>query len=581
MKISRHYVYFIAFICLISCNKGGGDGQDRPNAPLDTFDLSTISIPASQTPLYANIDEYNLVATNPQTRSLSEISVSLESLLARREAQHYPFENQIFLEIPFSHNKNDYLGGISDEMGGKVESLTPVKKFYMEMRKNGTVIRYVVTMIPESQYYKFHPDFDYLHKPNFTGVAITSSLEGDIIDVKYYSGGRILDAELLTKEQINNDDYEKYCYVMLYTKSPKTRSTDDDETDDGPIEKDGGSLNASVCVATRKTNNEDENSNHHNEDTPERDSIDPNEGGGGGNGNGSSSDGEDANDKERDKHEPKYRINLSSNKPDKYTVYGSGSYTEGTKINICCAFTHCASGDSQTEVPFRRWIGDLKDQKAPSFVYIVEKDIISTAVFEDNGPCFDNDRGLTNPTKQMSVAATSSGSFYGGTFGMTRDEGTTRHTGIDIAAQPGTELYAMYSGTVHKIVSSFEDKHVKNSYGNEFVLKCSVNGQYYYIMYSHLQAGTPIAINPRTNKPFKEGDEVFEGDLIAYSGKTGNAFNDVSVPNKHVHLGIGTDWQTDHRKTNWIDPLPFLNGTIDVDPENKKSSEEFYNIKCD
>lgn len=100
-------------------------------------------------------------------------------------------------------------------------------------------------------------------------------------------------------------------------------------------------------------------------------------------------------------------------------------------------------------------------------------------------------------------------------------------------------------------------------------------------MYSHLQAGTPIAINPRTNKPFKEGDEVFEGDLIAYSGKTGNAFNDVSVPNKHVHLGIGTDWQTDHRKTNWIDPLPFLNGTIDVDPENKKSSEEFYNIKCD
>ena len=162
--------------------------------------------------------------------------------------------------------------------------------------------------------------------------------------------------------------------------------------------------------------------------------------------------------------------------------------------------------------------------------------------------------------------------YYGGTFGMTRNGGTKKHTGVDIAATPGTELYAMYSGTVHMVQTKYnEDKYVKGSYGNEIVIN----------QYSHLHYREPIAINPRTRLPFKEGDEVFEGDMIAYSGKTGNAYRDKDVPNKHLHLGVSTDWQVSRRNNNWIDPAPFPNGTINVDKNHPYSGGTIDNIKCD
>ena len=54
---------------------------------------------------------------------------------------------------------------------------------------------------------------------------------------------------------------------------------------------------------------------------------------------------------------------------------------------------------------------------------------------------------------------------------------------------------------------------------------------------------------------YKYGDSVYQGELIGYSGATGNAYN---VPNKHLHLGIKVDG-------SWVDPAPYINGTFDVD----------------
>lgn len=42
-----------------------------------------------------------------------------------------------------------------------------------------------------------------------------------------------------------------------------------------------------------------------------------------------------------------------------------------------------------------------------------------------------------------------------------------------------------------------------------------------------------------------------------------------------------TNWDKDHRRVNWIDPRPFLNGAIDVDYKIQTSSRFFYNIICD
>ena len=50
-----------------------------------------------------------------------------------------------------------------------------------------------------------------------------------------------------------------------------------------------------------------------------------------------------------------------------------------------------------------------------------------------------------------------------------------------------------------------------------------------------MMAGTPMAVNPRTGTTFKPGDEVFAGEIVGYTGRTGNAY-DVDYP--HLHLGI-------------------------------------------
>lgn len=74
-------------------------------------------------------------------------------------------------------------------------------------------------------------------------------------------------------------------------------------------------------------------------------------------------------------------------------------------------------------------------------------------------------------------------------------------------------------------------------------------------------------MNPRTGKPFERGDLVFAGDLIGYTGKTGNAFDDTDVPNKHLDLmaAFDADPVTGRiRSDTRTDPVPFLNGTIDV-----------------
>ena len=71
------------------------------------------------------------------------------------------------------------------------------------------------------------------------------------------------------------------------------------------------------------------------------------------------------------------------------------------------------------------------------------------------------------------------------------------------------------------------------------------------------------------------------GDLDHHFGLPDSSEAHFAIKVPRILRDLDQKKEARHRKTNGIDPLPFLNGTIDVDPENKKSSEEFYNIKCD
>lgn len=101
------------------------------------------------------------------------------------------------------------------------------------------------------------------------------------------------------------------------------------------------------------------------------------------------------------------------------------------------------------------------------------------------------------------------------------------------------------------------------------------------LQYCHLQFDNAVAINPRTGMLFTEGDKVYRGDLIGYTGRTGNAVNKKDVPNPHLHLGASFDGKNgDIPKGTWIDPMAFINGSIDIDNIQQKEGI-IENIKCD
>ena len=89
----------------------------------------------------------------------------------------------------------------------------------------------------------------------------------------------------------------------------------------------------------------------------------------------------------------------------------------------------------------------------------------------------------------------------------------------------------------------------------------------------HLQSGNAVAINPRTGEHFQNGDLVYAGDLIGYSGRSGNAYD---VPNKHVHLTV---------KKNGItaDPEDYINGTIlgNTKKEINDNQGVIVDVRCD
>jgi len=116
------------------------------------------------------------------------------------------------------------------------------------------------------------------------------------------------------------------------------------------------------------------------------------------------------------------------------------------------------------------------------------------------------------------------GNSVSNTFGDVRKraDGTVKcHQGWDFSASVDTEVYAIADGKV-EFVKNWGD------YGNQICISFSFEAKAYYAFYAHL------------NKVyFKQGDSVNRNDLIALSGKTGNASN---LPSKedHLHFEIRT-----------------------------------------
>lgn len=92
-------------------------------------------------------------------------------------------------------------------------------------------------------------------------------------------------------------------------------------------------------------------------------------------------------------------------------------------------------------------------------------------------------------------------------------------------------MYASASGTV---VVSVE---LTTSYGKYIVIKHEINGEKLYTLYGH-----------NSQLLVKTGDKVNKGDLIAYSGNSGNSTG------PHCHFSVLTSWLF----RNYVDPKDYL-----------------------
>ena len=181
-------------------------------------------------------------------------------------------------------------------------------------------------------------------------------------------------------------------------------------------------------------------------------------------------------------------------------------------------------------------------------------------------PCYNFTKGKANPLVGMGIMPPNSYNKKGARFGVTRvdKQGNPKHhSGIDLAAFPETPVYCMYTGyIVGPYVTEQPNRDIDGDYpvgykgdtnaaGNRFGVASEVNGRKIVVYYWHLSADNPVA--ERNGKPLQVGDRVHAGEIIGYTGVTGNA--DPKRP--HLHLTI----KDEHGQL--LDPEQFLNGVVD------------------
>ena len=521
----RALVPLLFLLSLFSCTDKSGPDVFPPEA-LEA-DLSATLVRASPPPLFADLPG------DPETKGNAE-TVPLVSVVDRGRQKNAVFKGTAICQIPFSDGQSRQAAYFGNDPGGDPDAASVMKRFLIATSDDISV----VTMVTDYESWRSYPSFDYLDKPDYTGAVVFSKVSGEFVKVQVYDSGRILQAGF-----VSGPGTGELSYIVVYASDTRSAGGEGDEV---------GRYTVSVAGEG--------------EDSPwywDPDWTTPavNEAG---------------------PPEKQCLVSLSCDIPDEVQMTGGGLYTAGSTVIIGYSQKH-----SVKTLSVDHWTGDFAWSKSSRFSHKVTGDLESTAYFEAKKPFTDNSKHIANPLLGMRIAASNVSmakadaddsiyaNYYGGTFGETRtdlDGNPKRHDGLDLYAEVGTPVYASFSGTVMKAECGYGSEHVSNSYGNELRIATTEKGKTMVFQFAHLQGGMPFAVNPRTGQPFKVGDKVFQGDLIGYSGRSGNA---TDVPNPHLHFGVMAGGKR-------VDPKPYINGTY---PSGRKSIDKgkgrITDIRCD
>lgn len=145
-------------------------------------------------------------------------------------------DGYVYTQVPFKSNEEG-IYGLCAPTGAKnmKDSVARIKCFYilLENYKKGERYEYLVTMIPAKQMETQGRDYDFLSKPNFTGLVIYSSLKGEYIREEIYKNGIVYNGKLWSAEENKN--------------AGKTKDDDDVVN--------GGTLKAAICTADKFAGN--------------------------------------------------------------------------------------------------------------------------------------------------------------------------------------------------------------------------------------------------------------------------------------------------------------------------------------
>lgn len=503
----------IVFISLSSCQKERLDKTIIENNNIDLLkkfllNKETNSIQSPDLSLYNQ---------NPITKSYTGNSYSAINVLWSK-AQNRINGDYLYIVAELATVKKSAIFSLEDEL--------PDPKFKRSVR---TFILYqkcistneekisLCTMINIQENDITASDINPFNLKDFSGIIILSKINGEYMSSFLYRQNRLFKIKPLRKQDSNEDIYFRIHMGL-------DNVTKGDENPDYYWDRE---LNELYFYA--KEDNPGTTLKDINDDIViiiGNDQQNINKGGGG----SSNTPGDNKIDEEP--QELFFRVLLYpvGSSSEEGTTTGSGQYEFGQTVTVAAV--------PNKGYEFIMWNGDLASMGASgSFSFQITQNITSTAIFHKKTPCRDIDSSRSNPLLKMVILGSKNNGIDGGMYGTGRG---SFHKGIDLDAEIGEPVYAMFDGIVENAVDRYDPNVPYDKYdelykqygerdynaGNRVQIRSAVNGKTITQKYFHLHS---VFVN--------RGQTVKAGDIIGYSGDTGNAKSKESN-GPHLHLEI-------------------------------------------